>query len=144
MSSHDAPITEQIDDPESGWTWFLSLASMVIFIVTVALVIILFYAFEDNEIEDKVINVPARELTELRDQQTAVLDEYQQYSVIPMGGTAEDAETRIRIPVEQAMEVMVAESRSNQADAGGDEEESSNERVARSASSLNSTEVDRP
>ena len=86
-------------------------------------------------------NVPARELTELRDQQTAVLDEYQQYSVIPMGGTPEDAETRIRIPVDQAMEVMVAESKGNQADAGGDK--SSEERMARSASSQNSTEVDR-
>ena len=141
MSSHDAPTTEQIDDPESGWTWFLSLASMVIFIVTVALVVILFYAFEDVEIEDKVINVPARELTELRDQQTAMLDEYEKYSVIPMGGTAEDAETRIRIPVEQAMEVMVAESMNNQADASSDD--GSEERVARSASGQNTTEVDR-
>ncbi|MDG2030734.1 MAG: hypothetical protein P8J45_07005 [Phycisphaerales bacterium] len=137
MSSHDAPVTEQIDDPESGWTWFLSLASMVVFIVTVAVVIVLFYAFEDNEIKNKVINVPAQEMTELRTQQKSMLDQYQRYSVIPMGGTEADAESRIRIPVEQAMEVMVAESRNDQA--GVVEDVGTKERIAHS----DSLEVDR-
>lgn len=137
MSSHDAPVTEQMDDPESGWTWFLSLASMVVFIVTVAVVVVLFYAFEDDEIKTKVIDVPARELTELRDQQEAMLDQYQRYSVIPMGGTEADAESRIRIPVEQAMEVMVAESRNDRV--GVVEDEGTDERVAQS----DSLEVDR-
>ena len=137
MSSHDAPVTEQMDDPESGWTWFLSLASMVVFIVTVAVVIVLFYAFEDNEIKNKVINVPAQEMTELRTQQKSMLDQYQRYSVIPMGGTEADAESRIRIPVEQAMEVMVAESRNDQA--GVVEDVGTKERIAHS----DSLEVDR-
>ncbi len=137
MSSHDAPVTEQMDDPESGWTWFLSLASMVVFIVTVVVVVVLYYAFEDNEIKNKVIDVPAREMTELRNQQKSMLDQYQRYSVIPMGGTEADAESRIRIPVEQAMEVMVAESRNDQASVIGDD---GNEgRIAQS----DSMEVDR-
>jgi hypothetical protein len=141
MSSHDAPVTEQMDDPESGWTWFLSLASMVIFIVTVALVVVLFYAFQETEIENKVINVPAREMTELRTEQKAMLDQYQRYSVIPMGGSQEDAESRIRIPVDQAMEVMVAESKNDQADAT--DTEGTDGRIAKSGSMQNSTEVDR-
>ena len=45
MSSHQPPVTEQIDDPESGWTWFLSLASMIVFTVTVVAVAVLFFAF---------------------------------------------------------------------------------------------------
>ena len=118
MSSHDAPVTEQLDDPESGWTWFLSLASMVIFIVTVVAIVAMYRWFEDGEVQDKVIDVPARQLTELRNEQEALLDEYATYDVVPMGGTEADAETRIRIPVEQAMEVLVAESRDDSADAG--------------------------
>ncbi|MCH2144340.1 MAG: hypothetical protein MK082_04240 [Phycisphaerales bacterium] len=117
MSSHNEPITEQIDDPESGWTWFLSLASIIILIVTVVACTVLYYVFEDMEIEEKVIDVPAEEFTDLRDQQELLLDEYQTYSVIPMGGTPEDAESMIRIPVEKAMEILVAESRSDRADA---------------------------
>jgi hypothetical protein len=119
MSSHQPPVTEQIDDPESGWTWFLSLASMIVFTVTVVAVAVLFFAFEDMEIEDKVIDVPAREVMSLRDEQNGLLDVYETYSVIPMGGTPEDAETRIRIPIEQAMEVQVAESMPDRADRTG-------------------------
>ena len=138
MSSHNAPVTEQMDDPESGWTWFLSLASIVIFIVTVVAIVAMFYAFEDNEVKNKVIDVPAREFTELRTEQEGLLDEYGRYSVIPMGGSEADAESRIRIPVEQAMEVLVAESKNNQArDTGGD----ASEQLARSATPVEGTEV---
>ena len=116
MSSHNEPITEQIDDPESGWTWFLSLASMVFFTITVVAVAVLYFAFEDLEVEKKVIDVPAAEITRLRGEQQGLLDDYEVYSVIPMGGTPEDAESMIRIPVEKAMEILVAESRSDRAD----------------------------
>lgn len=118
MSSNDNAPIEQLDDPESGWTWFLSLVSMVIFIVTVVAIVAMYRWFEDGEVQDKVIDVPARQLTELRNEQEALLDEYATYDVVPMGGTEADAETRIRIPVEQAMEVLVAESRDDSADAG--------------------------
>ena len=118
MSSNDNTPIEQLDDPESGWTWFLSLVSMVIFIVTVVAIVAMYRWFEDGEVQDKVIDVPARQLTELRNEQEALLDEYATYDVVPMGGTEADAETRIRIPVEQAMEVLVAESRDDSADAG--------------------------
>ena len=106
---------EQLDDPESGWTWFLSLASIVLLVITVVAVTVIFYFFRDLEIEKKVIDQPARQLSELRSEQEAQLDEYAVYQVIPIGGTQEDAEDLIRIPIERAMEIINAEAREPQA-----------------------------
>ena len=106
-----------MDDPESGWTWFLMLVSFVLLTVTVVAVTVIFFAFKDVEVQAKVIDRPAAELTELRSSQEAMLDGYRSYQVIPMGGTEADAETRIRIPIERAMELIVAGSRSPQAKA---------------------------
>ena len=105
---------EQLDDPESGWTWFLSLASIVLLVITVVAVTVIFYFFRDLEIEKKVIDRPARQLTELRSEQEAQLDEYAVYQVIPIGGTQEDAEDFIRIPIGRAMEIINAEAREPQ------------------------------
>ena len=110
-------VAGQIDDPESGWTWFLMLVSFVLLTVTVVAVTVIFFAFKDVEVQAKVIDRPAVELTELRSSQEAMLDGYRSYQVIPMGGTEADAETRIRIPIERAMELIVAGSRSPQAKA---------------------------
>lgn len=116
MSSHTpAPdLNEQIDDPESGWTWFVSLASIVILIVTVVAVTELYFVFKGAEVAEKVIDRPSLEMTQLRAEQKAVLDVYERYSVIPIGGTEEDAEVRIRIPIEKAMEIMEAMETKNQ------------------------------
>ncbi|MAJ46550.1 MAG: hypothetical protein CBC35_04500 [Planctomycetes bacterium TMED75] len=113
-------VAGQIDDPESGWTWFLMLVSFVLLTVTVVAVTVIFFAFQEVEVQAKVIDRPALELTELRGSQEAMLQGYHSYQVIPMGGTEADAETRIRIPIERAMELMVAGSRSPQAQADGD------------------------
>ena len=75
MSSQIPTPDEQIDDPESGWTWFLSLASMVVFVITVIALIAMFFLFQDWEVERKVIDVPAEEVTDLRTEQEALLDE---------------------------------------------------------------------
>ena len=113
--SEDNLEPEQLDDPESGWTWFLSLASIVLLVITVVAVTVIFYFFRDLEIEKKVIDQPARQLSELRSEQEAQLDEYAVYQVIPIGGTQEDAEDFIRIPIERAMEIINAEAREPQA-----------------------------
>ena len=115
--SEDNLEPEQLDDPESGWTWFLSLASIVLLVITVVAVTVIFYFFRDLEIEKKVIDQPARQLSELRSEQEAQLDEYAVYQVIPIGGTQEDAEDFIRIPIERAMEILNAEAREPQASA---------------------------
>jgi hypothetical protein len=115
---------EQLDDPESGWTWFFSLASIILLVITVVAVTVLFYFFRDLEIEKKVIDQPARQLSELRTEQEAQLDQYARYQVIPIGGTEEDAEDFIRIPIERAMEIVNAEARrpqsSSSQEVGGD------------------------
>jgi hypothetical protein len=115
---------EQLDDPESGWTWFFSLASIILLVITVVAVTVIFYFFRDLEVEKKVIDQPARQLSELRTEQEAQLDQYARYQVIPIGGTEEDAEDFIRIPIERAMEIVNAEARGPQSssseDVGGD------------------------
>ena len=45
--SEDNLEPEQLDDPESGWTWFLSLASIVLLVITVVAVTVIFYFFRD-------------------------------------------------------------------------------------------------
>ena len=139
MSSSQPAPGEQIDDPESGWTWFLSLVSMVVFIITVFGLIAMYFAFVDWEVERKVTDVPAEEVTDLRAEQEDLLGEYQTYSVIPMGGTEQDSESRIRIPIDQAMEVVIAESRSDRTDSAS---ESTDSRVARSGANDKTGEVD--
>ena len=115
MSSHpgeDNLEPEQLDDPEAGWTWFFSLASIILLVITVVAVTVLFYFFRDLEVEKKVIDQPALQLSELRTEQEAQLDGYSRYQVIPIGGTEEDAEDFIRIPIDRAMEIINAEARS--------------------------------
>lgn len=109
-------IEGQLDDPESGWTWFLMLVSFVLLTITVVAVAVIFFAFQDVELKAKVIDKPSTELQDLRATQESLLEGYHSYEVIPMGGTEADAEKRIRIPIERAMEIMVASSRSPQAD----------------------------
>jgi len=116
MSSQDVHVEEQITDPESGWTWFIALVSMVILTVTIVICAVLFFEFEEDEIETKVIDEPAREKTELQSAQKGLLQVYESYTVIPIGGTEEDAQVQIRIPIEKAMEVVVAEARTDRAD----------------------------
>ena len=105
---------EQIDDPESGWTWFLSLASLLVLVLTIVAITVLFYFFRDLEVDKKVIDQPALQLSELRSEQEAQLEGYSIYQVIPIGGTEEDAEDFIRIPIERAMEIINAEAREPQ------------------------------
>ena len=105
---------EQIDDPESGWTRFLSLASLLVLVLTIVAITVLFYFFRDLEVDKKVIDQPALQLSELRSEQEAQLEGYSIYQVIPIGGTEEDAEDFIRIPIERAMEIINAEAREPQ------------------------------
>ena len=99
---------EQLDDPESGWTWFLMLVSFVLLTITIVAVAVVFFSFKGMEVQAKVIDRPAEQLNTLRDSQEELLQEYRTYQVIPMGGTEADAETKIRIPIERAMELTVS------------------------------------
>lgn len=113
---------EQLDDPESGWTWFLMLVSFVLLTITIVAVAVVFFSFQGREVQAKVIDRPAEQLNALRSSQEALLQEYESYQVVPMGGTEADAETKIRIPIERAMELTVSTPSQPQASAPADEE----------------------
>ncbi|MAD19883.1 MAG: hypothetical protein CMJ52_06635 [Planctomycetaceae bacterium] len=106
----------QMDDPEPGATWFLSLVSLVLMVVVVLASVAMYFGFAEGEIDRKIVDRPTVELQKLRLSQEEQLTEYQRYEV-------EDAEgnmvERIRIPVSRAMELVVADSRAD-ADAEAD------------------------
>lgn len=107
----DQPIQENVemlDDPEAGSTWFLSLVSVVVMVVTVLALVVMFFGFADAEIDRKIVNRPSVDLQELKLGQEEMLTEYGTYDI-------EDAEgnqvKRIRIPVKEAMELVLADER---------------------------------
>jgi predicted Holliday junction resolvase-like endonuclease len=107
-----------LDDPEAGSTWLLTLASVIVFTVSVLALSAMYFDFESGEVDEKITSEPARIYQELRLSQEQSLVEYGRYTV-------EDAEgkdlERIKIPITKAMEREVAVSKS-QAAAGGNEE----------------------
>ena len=98
------------DDPEPGVTWFISLVSVVVMVVTVLASVAMYFAFVEGEVDRKIVNQPVIALQELRLAQQEQLTEYQNYEI-------EDAEgkqlSRIRIPVSRAMELVVADARAS-------------------------------
>ena len=97
-----------LDDPEAGSTWFLSLVSVVVMVVTVLALVVMFFGFADAEIDRKIVDRPSVDLQELKLGQEEMLTEYGTYDI-------EDAEgnqvKRIRIPVKAAMELVLADER---------------------------------
>ncbi|MDG2022446.1 MAG: hypothetical protein P8J59_10900 [Phycisphaerales bacterium] len=98
------------DDPEPGVTWFISLISLVLMVITVLASVAMYFGFVDGEVDRKIVDRPAVELQELRLTQQEQLTEYEQYEI-------EDAEgnklKRIRIPISKAMESIIAGGRAS-------------------------------
>jgi hypothetical protein len=118
--SHD-PIhadVELMDDPEAGSTWFFSLVSIVLMAVTVLALVAMYFGFAQAEVETKVVDRPVRELEKLKLSQLETLTSYGTYEVETADG---DTVKRIRIPISQAMELVLADQKSR-ADAGVSEE----------------------
>ena len=94
------------------------LVSFVLLTVTVVAVTVIFYSFRDLELQSEghrsslQSNSPSSVVP-----RKPMLEGYHSYQVIPIGGTEADAENRIRIPIERAMESIVADARSPQAQA---------------------------
>ncbi|MCH2161633.1 MAG: hypothetical protein MK085_07130 [Phycisphaerales bacterium] len=119
MSDHKTfPHPDRLDDPEFGATWFLTLASVVVFIVCVLALSAVYFDFEEAEVETKIMDQPVIALQKLRLGQEELLTTYGRYSIEDPDGNIIE---RIRIPITQAMEREVADARA-QAVATGDEE----------------------
>jgi len=108
----DQPIQDDavmLDDPEAGTTWFLSLVGVVVMVVTVLALVVMYFDFEGSEVDRKIVDRPTVSLEKLKLGQQETLTEYGTYEI-------EDAEgnmvKRIRIPVKQAMELVIADERS--------------------------------
>lgn len=112
---NDQPINndaEVLDDPEAGSTWFISLVSVVVMVVTVLALVVMFFDFADAEVNRKVVEKPAIELQELKLGQQETLTEYGTYEIEDADG---ETLKRIRIPVKRAMELVLADERSRTA-----------------------------
>lgn len=112
----DLPI---LDDPEAGSTWFISLVSIVLLVVTVLALVVMYFGFEAAEVDRKVVDKPTMALEELRLSQEESLTGYGTYKVEDADGEMVD---RIRIPVSRAMELVLADEKarsSNDTDVQG-------------------------
>lgn len=109
----------QLDDPEAGSTWFLSLASIIVFTVSVLALSAMFFDFESGEVEEKIVKEPVKALQELRLSHEELLTEYGQYELEDPDGQKIQ---RIRIPISRAMELEVASAKAR-AKAAQDEKE---------------------
>ncbi|MDA0296541.1 MAG: hypothetical protein O3A31_11255, partial [Planctomycetota bacterium] len=69
------------DDPEPGVTWFISLVSVVLMVITVLASVAMYFAFVEGEVDRKIVDQPAVELQELRLAQQEQLTEYQNYEI---------------------------------------------------------------
>lgn len=119
--SHDTdhPELELMDDPEPGSTWFFSLVSVVLMAVTVLGLVAIYFGFADIEVEEKVLDRKVRSLEKLRLAQETTLQETGTYDIETADG---ETVTRIRIPIDDAMGLVLAEQRSR-TDAGESNEE---------------------
>lgn len=96
------------DDPEAGSTWVISLAGITILSILVIATCVFYFKFETKEVDIKVIEPANTWSLGLKTQQLGELAVYQKYSVTAPDGTAE---SRIRIPISNAMDLVVAEAK---------------------------------
>ena len=101
-----------LDDPEAGSTWFISLVSIVLLVVTVLALVAIYFDFAEGEVDRKVIDQPVVDLQRLKLNQQETLTEYGSYKIENADG---DEVERVRIPIARAMDLVVAEGKSRSA-----------------------------
>ena len=110
MSDHSQTEPEAIilDDPEMGSTWFITIASVIIFAVTVLALSMMYFDFEESEVEVKIVNAPVEAFQSMRLAQQELLTETSTYAVEDADGNKID---RIRIPISRAMDAVIADAK---------------------------------
>lgn len=114
MSEHSQNDTdvEFFDDPEMGSTWFVTIATTIIFAVSVLAISAMYFDFEDGEVEVKIVDAPAEAFQEMRLSQQEVLTEYGRYDIEDADG---NTISRIRIPISRAVEAELADAKTRAA-----------------------------
>ena len=110
-SQHDADVTF-FDDPEMGSTWFVTIATIIMFAVSVLAISAMYFDFEGDEVEVKIVDAPAEAFQEMRLSQQEVLTEYGRYDIEDADG---NTISRIRIPISRAVESELAAAKARAA-----------------------------
>lgn len=72
------------DDPEAGSTWVVSLSAIIILSALVIATCVFYFKFEGKEVDVKVIDPPNIWKTQLKNEQLAQLDIYQNILSLPL------------------------------------------------------------
>ncbi len=102
MSAQPSNLSIQLDDPEPGSTWFLSLASIVILVALVVAASVMYFHVETIEHDEKVVDQSFEKLEATRSEWRDQLSRYQRYQWIQPDGKQVQ---KVRIPIERAMEL---------------------------------------
>ncbi len=106
MSTAPANPAAQIDDPEPVSTWVVSIAGTLLIVATIVFVCCIYFIAAEREFTAKVVDAPDLGPAALKSEQQALLSGYGMYTMTDAAGKDR---TTIRIPVEKAMEALVAE-----------------------------------
>lgn len=106
MSTAPANPAAQIDDPEPIGTWVVSIVGTLLIVATIVFVCCVYFIAAEREFTAKVVDAPDLGPAALKDEQQALLAGYGTYTMTDAAGKERRS---IRIPVEKAMEALVAE-----------------------------------
>jgi len=106
MSTAPANPAAQIDDPEPVSTWVVSIVGTLLIVATIVFVCCVYFIAAEREFTAKVVDAPDLGPAALKAGQQALLGGYGSYTMTDAAGKERKT---IRIPVEKAMEALVAE-----------------------------------
>ena len=108
---HHSSDAVQIDDPEAGSTWFVSIAGTIIFLALVYAICVLYFHTAEIKTAEVVVNVPSAEFEQGRLAQRAKLAQTGPWvEKVPGEKKGEIKEiTHLAIPIEDAMKLVGAE-----------------------------------
>ncbi|MSR41214.1 MAG: hypothetical protein EXS10_04850 [Phycisphaerales bacterium] len=107
MSHELPPHVTLTDDPEPGMTWFLSLAGTIGFAATVIATCVMFFAMQNSFTQTRVIEELPVESFELANAQKEQIAQYGRFMEL---GSDDKTTERIHIPIDQAMDILVADA----------------------------------
>jgi len=106
MSTAPANPAAQLDDPEPVSTWVVSIVGTLLIVATIVAVCCVYFIAAEREFTAKVVDAPDLGPAALKAEQQALLSGYGTYTMTDAAGKER---TTIRIPVDKAMEALVAE-----------------------------------